>query len=605
MPLPNERACRLHPPSRYERFRRNTRRSAGKVYSVIFGIKANGTSEEQAYRYNKSMWTVAQARAHCKRHDGTFEPARESNMKRITISANLERNIRTEMFDGRAHVIAPVVLLVEGVHTGMSGVPLYYSPDALRETAYLWDGTPITINHPQDEHGEPVSANQPNVLEAIRVGQLFNVWFDENGNKLKGELWIDAEKARQLSPDSLTAIQSEQPLEVSTGLYFEIESTSGEWNDEHYDATVSDFRPDHLALLPGQVGACSWADGCGVRVNQKKEGDMPMKKDVALKSPPPKSDPVMVGVNWGGVIETAKAITMQLAKLVGFSVQEASHDDIRQQIQAQLDAMDTQGWLHFVRDIYDTYVVYEARYQGNNPSEIVSTGAQKFYRRDYSIGSDEKITLADESQEVKETREWVPITNQAKTEATTHKKEESKMDIKELVEGLITNEKSKFDEKDREWLGGLTEQNLAKISLAMLQPCANEDPLAKEPEKKPEDPPTPTPPEPAPEPEKKPEGNEQPVTVDQYVANAPAEVASVLTHALAEQRVKKDALVAELVANKRCNFTKEQLDAKDVGELEQLAALANVEVDFTGRSGAPASNEVEALTMPPVFEPAK
>ncbi len=61
----------------------------------------------------------------------------------------------------------------------------------------------------------------------------------------------------------------------------------------------------------------------------------------------------------------------------------------------------------------------------------------------------------------------------------------------------------------------------------------------------------------------------------------------------------------ELVANKRFNFTEEQLKAKDVAELEQLAELANIEVDFTGRTGAPASAEPEVLTMPPVFETAK
>lgn len=175
------------------------------------------------------------------------------------------------------------------------------------------------------------------------------------------------------------------------------------------------------------------------------------------------------------------------------------------------------------------------------------------------------------------------------------------MDRKEVIDGLIANEKNKFDEKDRKWLEGHTDEQLAK-----LVPCANQKPEkkpeeepTKPPEPKPTDPPEPTPPEP------KPEGNEQPVTVEEYVSKAPAEVASFLTRAVAAENEKKEVLVRELVANKRCKFTEEQLKAKDVAELEQLAELANVAVDFTGRTGAPATAEPEAMTMPPTYETAK
>ena len=39
-------------------------------------------------------------------------------------------------------------------------------------------------------------------------------------------------------------------------------------------------------------------------------------------------------------------------------------------------------------------------------------------------------------------------------------------------------------------------------------------------------------------------------------------------------RARKSALVTALVSNPRCKFTQEQLDSKDVPELENLAALA-------------------------------
>lgn len=581
MPYPTEHACRLHPPSRYARFRRATRRSAGKVYSIIFGIKADGTSEEQAYRYNKNTWTAAQARAHCKRHDGTFEPAREGNsMENIT--ANIDGQVRIQTFDGRAHLVMPVVLLVEGVHTGASGISTYYSPEEMMASAHLWNGIPVPVSHPEN------SANQPDVIEECVVGRLFNVHFDEKGNKLRGEIYLDPEKTRRISAELLDAIRSNEKIEVSTGLYFDASREPGDWNGEHYEVRATNFHPDHLALLPGQVGACSWDDGCGVRANKKTKGDMRVSENTQQD---------------GGTFEKLKTFAKQFVGLFGYTVQESSHEEIRGKIQAKLDAMDNEGWIHFVQAIYDDYCIYEARHQGNNPSEVASIGEQKFYRRGYSVKDDDQIELAEDIVEVREVREWVPATMQANKNDNKQSKheEESNMDKKKVIDGLIANEKNKFCEDDRKWLDSLKEEQFDKIVLFTNQDPEKkpEEEPTKPPEPKPTDPPEPTTPEP------KPEGNEQPVTVDEYIAKAPAEVASFLTRAVAAENEKKEVLVKELVANKRCKFTEEQLKAKDVGELEQLAELANVAVDFTGRTGASATKEPEAMTMPPTFEKAK
>lgn len=80
-PFPNEHSCRLRPPSDFQpdSFRRVTREHEGKRYSVIMGrLKDEDTMTEQAYRYPKDIWDAAAARAHCKSHDGSFEPASES-----------------------------------------------------------------------------------------------------------------------------------------------------------------------------------------------------------------------------------------------------------------------------------------------------------------------------------------------------------------------------------------------------------------------------------------------------------------------------------------------------------------------------------------------
>jgi HK97 family phage prohead protease len=78
-PFPNEHACRLRDPGDFQdgSFRRTTRESDGKTYSIIMGrLKGQSTMTEQAYRYPKDSWSVSEARSHCRGHDGKlFEPA--------------------------------------------------------------------------------------------------------------------------------------------------------------------------------------------------------------------------------------------------------------------------------------------------------------------------------------------------------------------------------------------------------------------------------------------------------------------------------------------------------------------------------------------------
>ncbi len=84
-PYPNEHACRLRPPGDFEEdsFRRTTREHEGKTYAVIMGrLRGETTMTEQAYRYPKDDWTAAQARSHCKGHEGRFEAAADEGKAR-------------------------------------------------------------------------------------------------------------------------------------------------------------------------------------------------------------------------------------------------------------------------------------------------------------------------------------------------------------------------------------------------------------------------------------------------------------------------------------------------------------------------------------------
>jgi len=175
---------------------------------------------------------------------------------------------RTETYMGKKHLVVPVVMMVEGVHCGSAG-PLFHSIEELGKYPASWNGIPVSIQHPEQD-GQYISANSPEVLERQTVGQVFNTRTD--GNKLKAECWVDIERIMSISPEAYAYLNSKRPLEVSIGVFTDDVDTEGEWNGEHYSAIATNHRPDHLALLPGGTGACSWADGAGIRINSKQKG---------------------------------------------------------------------------------------------------------------------------------------------------------------------------------------------------------------------------------------------------------------------------------------------------------------------------------------------
>jgi len=86
-PYPNEHACRLIEPNEFESFFRKKVKDnndignyihTGKTYDLIIGYRKDKSSDILANRYPKDIWTVEEARKHCKAHKGIlFEPASE------------------------------------------------------------------------------------------------------------------------------------------------------------------------------------------------------------------------------------------------------------------------------------------------------------------------------------------------------------------------------------------------------------------------------------------------------------------------------------------------------------------------------------------------
>jgi hypothetical protein len=192
------------------------------------------------------------------------------------INANFQAEpagVRSDVFEGQEHIVVPVVMICDGVLNGALVTQEEYG-----RHVESWNGRPVPVLHPE-RNGIPVSANQPDIIERNTIGLLFNARVD-NG-KLKAEAWLNTQKAARLGYGALIAeIEAGGIVEVSTGYFADDEPRIGTFNGKEYRVIHRNIRPDHLALLPGEIGACSVADGCGTRVNSQK-GSFAMKVNEA------------------------------------------------------------------------------------------------------------------------------------------------------------------------------------------------------------------------------------------------------------------------------------------------------------------------------------
>lgn len=167
-------------------------------------------------------------------------------------------------FDGAPHLVVPVIMAKANVVMNEALLPLSeFNPEA-------WDGVPVTISHPVS-NGENVSATSPDQF-ANRIGHIFNTHVD--GVNLKAEAYINIERAEDIAPGLVQSLLDGVQIDVSTGYFADDEVKRGAVNGRMYNFVSHNISPNHLALLPDEMGACSWADGCGIRANRESDPEM-------------------------------------------------------------------------------------------------------------------------------------------------------------------------------------------------------------------------------------------------------------------------------------------------------------------------------------------
>jgi hypothetical protein len=197
------------------------------------------------------------------------------------VVANISGQTRREIFKGREHIVAPLSLVVVGVLNGSRG-PLFYPREELARHPSVWNGIPIVVYHPI-LNGKPISAQDPDVLNKQSIGVVLRSRMV--GDKLVAEGWFDIELMQSVDKRVLNSLDRNEPIELSTGLVTDTEPGEGVFNGVEYSGIAKNYQPDHLAILPDMVGACSIKDGCGVLVNDGQNiFQMPKESQVTKKT---------------------------------------------------------------------------------------------------------------------------------------------------------------------------------------------------------------------------------------------------------------------------------------------------------------------------------
>jgi len=313
-------------------------------------------------------------------------------------------SVRTESFDGRDHLVVPMVMMRPGVLAGSNG-PLLYNADEISKTPQVWDHKPVVVYHPTI-NGQGVSACSPQILTSRKIGVILNTRWDSESQALKAEAFIDPEKVKIVDNRVWDAIQNKRVMELSTGLFVDTRSENGEWNGRKYTDVTANYRPDHLAVLPDQVGACSIADGAGFCRNS--DG-------------------------------TDRRITTNAAM---------SHSDLSSRLYELIaEKYGNAGAINtpsdtWIQEVYDTYTVFNR--------------GTRLYKVDYTVDGN-VVKLSGDVMEVRRTVSYEPVT------ATTNSENKGERTVRnDVINNLIKG--GYYGETDRDRLTAMDDATFNRVS---------------------------------------------------------------------------------------------------------------------------------------------
>jgi hypothetical protein len=498
---------------------------------------------------------------------------------------------REETFQGRPHVVVPVVALMEAVIWPVNAKsPEFVPVDVLSQNTSAWNGHPVVMNHPM-ENGEPVSANQPHILESVAFGTIFHTSGGEKvlrSKKLEMEAWLDIEAAGRVGGEAqrvLERVRAGENVEVSVGAMVALKDQRGAYQGRPFSHVWTKITPDHLAMLSEtDRGACSVAMGCGT--NRVASARMHVLTSSGLEPEDLSEDSTMKKT----FLQMLRGLTRQVAAEEGIS-----DVDLRRALDKAINAVEPAYWGIVEAYHADNVVIYQAMPE----DKLLSI------RRSFTVADDGSVTLNDDRQEVEPVTEWKPVAasdDTPQTEAPSTPKAAScgcggsnpeptggsnDMDKNQRIAALIANPASHFAPGDEAVLAAFSDERLSALEAA-LKPAETPAPVTPAVTAAASGAPA----------------VEAPVDEAKWLAGAPQSVRDAVARDQQRIAAEKTAVINVLKGAVNGAYTEAELTAMPLTDLQRLSKALGATtqpqaVDFA-LAGAPrAASQNETIPPPP------
>lgn len=493
--------------------------------------------------------------------------------------------LRTEVYQGRDHVVLPIVALVgEIVVTGMnSDGPEYIPAHVLAAAPAGWNGRPVVNVHPTDADGNGSFANTPDLWEQMCFGQAFNVEFADN--RLRVDCYLDPKKAEQVGEGAVEVLakaEAGEMVEVSVGAWVWLEDEEGTSpSGESYSHRWAALVPDHIAVgLQSQgagIGACSVEMGCGGPRYYTAAQATNIRNLATITKELPVKPTFMTSLLKNVNVEA-------LASDLGMSTNE-----LAMRLSKALRAA-VPGFL-YVADIYpdsstliyiampkDEYEYYRCKYDASSDEATTSLHKKVEPSLTYKPVANTSTEGGDDDEEVAIASNGTEAPCQCqhhKQAATVAAKETNMKKVKELAGKLVACAAAPFTADDTAKLEAMSEAQLESLVKVYSEPQ-----------------PTPAP-EPTPTPEPQPEPKPAPETVT-LTKEQHQHLTQLALREAAREKKRRTHLIAALVADESVKAIyggEKELGERTTDELEKLAQLVGVDdgnettVDMRAQAG--------------------
>lgn len=474
-----------------------------------------------------------------------------------TLRAHVSPNaslLRVETLRNSEYAVTPAIILVEGTIQGaLADSPELALSSEFGKIPEAWNGRPIVVNHPK-RNSQFVPAGLPDVWEQEVVGWLFNTRVEDG--KLKTELWTNKDWMEDSGYTEIKAnVEDSKTMEVSTGLFADVEQVSGTWNGEKYSGIWRNVVPDHLAILENGPGACSIEDGCGTsRLNvQTNKGGCCMSTPDTDKGP---SGPGFL------------ARLLNFVSTIKSNATDMSSSDLFAAATAALSTVEKD---FYVMAVYDDRVIYEV---------YDMQMGWKMKQRTMSTSAEGQITIGSSAIEVRPVTDFVPVSvlvNAAEQDAA------ASVTGAETADGVITATVTTANPAETANAGGATETNNTIPNIS-AEPAGSIEPVA---------------------------GNESQISVSTGTEETSAvttttvaaaegpvhtlqalmdkgskEETSRVQQALEVLEDQRNSLINQIKASESNSFTETELKAMSYKQLQKLVAFAT-KTDYAGNVGQP------------------